>query len=361
VSIPTTGPLRVAVVGAGMMGADHVRRITSTISGAEVVVVVDPDGDRASAAAATAPGAVTAASFEEALDAVEIDAVIIATPGFLHEAVLLPALERGLAILCEKPLTTDEAASLRVLEAEQRLDRPHVQVGFMRRFDQGYLDLRALVESGEQGALLALHCAHRNATTPPNYSEEMLILDSVIHEIDVVPFLVGEPIVAVEVKKPRRNSLAPAGLPEPQIVILETTSGTMAIVEINVNVQFGYQVTTDAVFESGVASIGRETGPLLTTAGRTGQPVPPSFKERFAAAYDTQVQRWVDAARRGTIDGPSAWDGYLASVVATAGVEAQASGRRVEVEYAMAKPAFYERGAGASAGRASSSPSVVGA
>ncbi len=334
--------LRVAVVGAGMMGADHVARITSTISGAEVVAIVDPDTARATAAAATAPGAITAVDFEEALGTTEIDAVIVATPGFLHEAVLLPALDRGLAILCEKPLTTDEAASLRVLEAEQRLGRPHIQVGFMRRFDRGYQDLRALVASGEHGALLALHCAHRNATTPPSYSEEMLILDSVIHEIDVVPFVVGEPIVAVEVKKPRRNSLAPEGLPEPQIVILETVSGTMAIVEINVNVQFGYQVTTDAVFESGVASIGRESGIDVTTGGRTGRAVPPTFKERFGAAYDTQVQRWVDAARRGTIDGPSAWDGYLASVVATAGVAAQKTGRRVEVEYALAKPAFYD-------------------
>ena len=345
----TTPDLRVAVVGAGMMGADHVARITSTISGATVVAVVDPDTARADAAAATAPGAITAADFDEALAATEIDAVIIATPGFLHEAVLLPALDRGLAILCEKPLTTDEAASLRVLEAEQKLDRPHIQVGFMRRFDQGYRDLRALVASGEHGALLALHCAHRNATTPPSYSEEMLILDSVIHEIDAVPFIAGEPIVAVEVKKPRRNSLAPEGLREPQFVILETESGTMAIVEINVNIQFGYQVTTDAVFESGVASIGRESGLQLTTAARSGVAVPPTFKERFGAAYDTQVQRWVDAARRGTIDGPSAWDGYLASVVATAGVEAQKTGRRVEVDYAMAKPAFYDLDAGADA------------
>jgi len=338
----STPSLRVAVVGAGMMGADHVARITRRVSGAEVVAVVDPDTDRATAAAATAPGAITASDFDEALEATEIDAVIIATPGFLHEAVLMPALERRLAILCEKPLTTDEAASLRVLEAEQALDRPHIQVGFMRRFDQGYVDLRAMVESGRHGALLALHCAHRNATTPPNYSEEMLILDSVIHEIDVVPFVAGEPIAAVEVKKPRRNSLAPDGLPEPQIVILETVSGTMAIVEINVNIQFGYQVTTDAVFESGVASIGREQGLAITTAGSTGTSVPPSFKERFGAAYDTQVQRWVDAAHRGTIDGPSAWDGYLASVVATAGVEAQRSGERVEVRYALEKPAFYD-------------------
>lgn len=335
-------PLRVAVVGAGMMGADHVSRITQRISGAEVVAVVDPDGARASAAAATAPGAGTFASFEEALETTELDAVIIATPGFLHEPVILPALEAGLAILSEKPLSDTVESSLRIIEAEQRLDRPHIQVGFMRRFDRGYLELRELVKSGESGALLALHCAHRNPSTPPNYSESALITDSVIHEIDTVPFIVGEPIVSVEVKKPRRNSLAPGGLLDPQFVLLETVSGVLAIVEINVNVQFGYQVTTDAVFESGVASIGRAETISIARAGSIGQSVTPSFKERFGAAYDVEVQRWVDAAHRGEIDGPSAWDGYLASVVADAGVLAQQSGKKEPVVYALEKPAFYE-------------------
>ncbi|KQQ26690.1 Gfo/Idh/MocA family protein [Frondihabitans sp. Leaf304] len=335
-------PLRVAVVGAGAMGADHVRRITTRISGAEVTAVVDPDTGRATAAAELAPGSVTFASFEEALKAVELDAVIIATPGFLHEPVILPALDAGLAILSEKPLSDTVESSLRIVEAEQKLARPHIQVGFMRRFDAGYLQLRELVERGDNGALLALHCAHRNPSTPPNYSESALITDSVIHEIDIVPFLTGEPIVSVEVKKPRRNSLAPDGLVEPQFVLFETASGTLAIVEISVNIQFGYQVTTDAVFESGVASIGRAETIQIASAGQIGQSVTPSFKERFGLAYDTEIQRWVDAAHRGEIDGPSAWDGYLASVVADAGVLAQQSGKKEPVTCAIEKPAFYE-------------------
>ncbi|MEV7931660.1 Gfo/Idh/MocA family oxidoreductase [Curtobacterium sp. NPDC089185] len=353
----TTQNLRVAVVGAGMMGADHVRRITAKISNADVVAVVEPDEARARAAADLAPGAVTAASFDEALDATDIDAVIIATPGFLHEPILVTALERGLTVLCEKPLTTSAEDSLRIVELEQQhAARPVIQVGFMRRFDAGYQELRALRESGAHGALLALHHAHRNPTTPPNFSESMLIHDSVIHEIDIIPFLTGEPIVAVEVKKPRRNSLAPADLPEPQFVLFTTESGTMAIVEINVNAQFGYQVTTDAVFESGVAYIGRDTSATVVAAGATGQGVTPSFKERFGAAYDEEVQRWVDAARTGGIDGPSAWDGYTASVVAEVAVRAQQSGVLESVEYAVAKPAFYE-----TAGETASAPAATGA
>lgn len=341
----TTDNLRVAVVGAGAMGSDHIRRITSTIAGADVVAIVDPDTARATAAAEKAPGAITAASFEDALERTPIDAVIVATPGFLHEPVLVPAIERGLAVLCEKPLTTSAEDSLRIVELEQsKSDRPKIQVGFMRRFDKGYQELRALRESGANGALLALHHAHRNPTTPPNFSESMLIHDSVIHEIDIIPFITGEAITSVEVKKPRKNSLAPADLPEPQFVLFTTESGTMAIVEINVNAQFGYQVTTDAVFESGVAYIGRETSLNLVSQGVSGQGVTPSFVERFGAAYDEEVQRWVDAAKQGGIDGPSAWDGYTASVVAEVAVRAQQSGALEQVTYATDKPAFYDTG-----------------
>lgn len=332
--------LRVAVVGAGMMGGDHIVRIEQRISGATVAAIVEPDEARARSAAANAPSASIRSDIRDALDHDAVDAVLIATPGPFHEPVLRPSLEAGVAIFCEKPLTPDSASALGILEAEQHLDRPRIQVGFMRRFDAEYAALRELIASGEAGALLLLHCAHRNPSTPPTYTETMLITDSVVHEFDAVPWLAGEPIVSVEVRKPRRNSLAPAGLDEPQLVIMELASGALAIVEINVNIQLGYQVTTQAVFERGVAEIGRTGGLVRWQDGRWGGTEHMTFKTRFGAAFDTQIQRWVDAVKRGTIDGPNAWDGYLAAAACEAGVQAQQSGRRVEVA-TVARPAFY--------------------
>jgi len=337
----STNNLRVAVVGAGMMGADHIARFSSTINGADVVAVVEPDAARAAAAVSGLPGATTRSRIEDALAHDELDAVLIATPGPFHEAVLLPALEAGVNILCEKPLTPDSESSLRILEAEQKLARPHIQLGFMRRFDAEYIALRELIASGDAGGLMMLHCAHRNPATGEGYTDPMLITDSVVHEIDTIPWLVGEPIASVEVRKGRRNSLAPAWLHDPQLVLFEMETGVLADVEINVNVQFGYQVTTEAVFERGIAEIGKTAGLIRWQDARWGGTEHVTFKTRFAAAYDAQVQRWVDAARAGTIDGPSAWDGYLAASVSEAAVEAQSTGQRVDVNYATAKPAFY--------------------
>jgi myo-inositol 2-dehydrogenase / D-chiro-inositol 1-dehydrogenase len=332
--------LRIAVVGAGMMGGDHVARITHRISGARVAAIVEPDATRANAAAANAPGAVVRTDIRQALEQDDLDAVLIATPGVLHEPVLLPSIEAGVAIFCEKPLTPDSESALRVLEAEQKLDRPHIQVGFMRRFDTEYVALRQLIASGESGALMLMHCAHRNPSAPPGFTDAMLITDSVVHELDVVPWLAGERIVAVETRKPRRNSLAPAGLHDPQLVLIELASGVIATVEINVSAQFGYQVVTQAVFEHGVAEIGRTAGLEVWRDGRWGGAEHMSFKTRFGAAFDAQIQRWVDAVHRGTIDGASAWDGYLAAAACEAGVTAQKTGRRVEVT-TVEKPGFY--------------------
>ena len=332
--------LRIAVVGAGMMGADHVVRITERTVGARVSAIVEPDAGRAAAALVHAPGAQHFSSIEEAIASGLVDAVLIATPGQFHEPVLLPALAAGLPILCEKPLTPDPESALRVLAAEQAAGRKLIQVGFMRRFDREYMELREIIASGELGALLALRCAHRNPDVPDSYTNPMLINDSVVHEIDVVRYLTDEPIVSVEVKRPRRNSLSPAHLDEPILVLLQTGTGVLADVEMNVSVQFGYQVKTEAVFERGVVEIGRTAGPTTWRDGRYGGTEHTSFKTRFADAYDRQIQRWVIAVARGDIDGPSAWDGYLVAAACEAGVAALDSDHAVDVVYAE-RPAFY--------------------
>ncbi|GAA2042703.1 Gfo/Idh/MocA family oxidoreductase [Agromyces tropicus] len=331
--------LRIGVVGAGLMGADHVARITHRISGAVVSAVVEPDAARAEAATAAAPGSRAFADIEDAIDASAVDAVLIATPGRFHEPVLMPALAAGLPILCEKPLTPDSQSARRVLEAEQELDRPHIQVGFMRRFDTEYQELKRLIDSGEAGELLMLRCVHRNPSVPATYTQQMLIDDSVVHEFDVVPWLAGSDIRSIEVKHPRRNPRSPEHLDEPILVLMELASGVFVDVEMNVSVGFGYQVTTEAVFESSIARIGQPSGLQTWRAGTFSIAENRSFTTRFAAAYDAQIQRWVDAVAHGTIDGPNAWDGYRVAVACEAGVEALAGGV-IPVELPD-RPSFY--------------------
>ena len=332
--------LRVAVVGAGLMGTDHVERIAYRTVCAEVSAVVDIDAERASAAARFAEGAQVFTSVDQLLEAQVADAVVLATPGFLHEEALLKILEARLPVMCEKPLTPDAESALRVLEAEKAAGKKLIHVGFMRRFDAGYRRLKSIIDSGEYGQLLMLHHQHRNAAAPESFTDEMLIHDSVVHEFDAVRFFSGEEIVNVQVRSGRRSSLATKLVRDPQHVTVQTASGLLADVEIFVNAQLGYQVHTQASFEKGVVKIGDSGGYEITAEQSTGRRIDQTFHTRFVDAYDQEIQKWVDDLHAGRVTGPDAWDGYAAAAVCAAGVKAQEEGGIVEVELAE-RPSFY--------------------
>ncbi|MEV7735948.1 Gfo/Idh/MocA family oxidoreductase [Streptomyces sp. NPDC088921] len=332
--------LGVAVIGTGKMGADHVRRLHEVVSGARVSAVVDVDAERAKQIAARVDGCTAYTDPASAMAAADVDAVLIASPGPAHEAALLQAFEHDLPVLCEKPLTPDAASALRVVEAEQRLGRRRAQVGFMRRWDAEYMKLKSLLETGQLGRPLMLHNRHRNAASPPFFTSSMLISDSVAHETDVTRWLLGREITAVTVLRPTPSVNAPDDLQDPQFVVFETDGGALADVEIFVNCGFGYQVQAEAVCERGTARIGDGHAMVTNMAGRWGGTIAQDFVERFADAYDREVQAWVDATRRGEVTGPSVWDGYAAAAVCEAGVRSLTEGGRMTVEL-VERPALY--------------------
>lgn len=332
--------LGVAVLGAGHMGADHIRRLDRVVSGARVAAVADPDADRARRAVSGIDGVTVHTEVEAALDAPGVRAVLIASPGPAHEEALLGAFARGLPVLCEKPMVPDPAGALRVVEAEARLGRRLAQIGFMRRYDSEYRQLKSLLEEGRLGRPLMLHCVHRNVSSPPGFTSAMLVDSSVSHEIDAARWLLGQELTAVTVVRPRPSALAPEGLLDPQFVLFETDGGALVDVEVFVNCGFGYQVRCEAVCEAGSVRIGEEQAVQVTAEAADRRVVPQDYLVRFADAYDREVRDWVDAARSGRVTGPSAWDGYAASVVAEAGVRALETGGRVAVDLPR-RPGLY--------------------
>ncbi|WP_406444813.1 Gfo/Idh/MocA family oxidoreductase [Streptomyces sp. NBC_00631] len=332
--------LGVAVLGVGHMGADHIRRLDQVVSGARVAAVADPDLDRAKEAVGGLDGVTVHADPLAALAAPGVDAVLIASPGPAHEEPLLASFERGLPVLCEKPMVPDSTGALRVVEAEAGHGRRLAQIGFMRRYDAEYQRLKSLLDGGGLGRPLMLHCTHRNVSSPPGFTSAMLINSSVSHEIDAARWLLGQELTAVTVLRPRPSSGAPEGLLDPQLVLFETEGGAVVDVEVFVNCGFGYQVRCEAVCEKGSARIGEDHTMLVTAAGGAREEVAQDYLVRFADAYDREVQAWVDATRRGRVTGPSAWDGYASSVVAETGVRALETGGRTAVDLAP-RPDLY--------------------
>ena len=317
--------LRVGVIGTGAMGAAHVRTLQAEIGDATVVAVSDADPDRAKA---VADGACVFPAGEDLIDSSTVDAVVIAAPDEAHEPLVLACLDAGKPVLCEKPLAATVEGCQRIVEREVALGRRLVQVGYMRRFDPAYVELKQTLRDGRVGAPLMLHCAHRNAAAPPWFSPGMPILNSAVHEFDVIRWLLSDDIARVSVFTPRSSSLAEAGLSDPRLLVVETTSGVLADIEIFVNAQYGYDVRCELVGET-------------STACLPPAPVVPDFRERFADAYRLQLQAWVTAARSGSACGASAWDGYAAGVAAQTCLQAAEERRTVAVTLPT-RPALYE-------------------
>jgi myo-inositol 2-dehydrogenase/D-chiro-inositol 1-dehydrogenase len=323
--------LRIAVLGVGMMGAFHADALSKRIRAAQVTVVNDFFPEKA-AEVAVEIGARVVDDPIEAINDPEVEAVLIASPGAAHEKQVNACLDRGIPVLCEKPLTTDIASAYAIVQKEKALGKQLIQVGFMRRFDPEYAALRKLIADGRLGNPLLVHCTHRNPAVGDHFTSEFMIRDSVVHEVDVARFLLDEELVSVQVIRGVATGSAPAGTSDPMIVIFETESGRLVLDEIFVRTGVAYEVRTEVVGEKGSALIGLDQNlQLKSTDGRWGGQITPGIVERFGQAYDTELQRWVDAAKAGTIDGANAWDGYAAVAVCEAGVQALRTGRKALV------------------------------
>jgi len=330
----------VGVIGVGMIGADHVRRIGRVLSGGRVVAVSDVDPVRAAQVARAAGGARVHGTGQDLVADAAVDAVLVSSWGPTHAEYVLACLAASKPVFCEKPLATTQQDCLQVLAAETAAGRRLVQVGFMRRYDAAYRALKAVVDHGSIGPPLLLHSVHRNASVPAHYTSDMSITDTAVHDIDISRWLLGEEVVAAQVLRPRRSGRAPAGLSDPLLVLLETGSGVLVDVEVSVSIGYGYDIRGEVVGETGTAAIGDGGGVVVSSAGQRSSRVPPDWRERFAGAYDLELQDWLDAAAAGTCTGPSSWDGYAAAAVADACMAALASGERTAVSL-VRRPGIY--------------------
>jgi myo-inositol 2-dehydrogenase / D-chiro-inositol 1-dehydrogenase len=322
--------LNIGVIGTGDIGSDHVRRLSAQIAGARVQAVFDVDADRAAALAAEV-GAVAHKSAQDLIDDGEVEAVLIAAPSPVHAELTVACIEARKPVLCEKPLAPTSEECVQVMDAESAAGARLVQVGFMRRYDEGYQRVKRAIDDGSLGAVLLAHCVHRNARSPAFFRSEMLLTDSVIHEIDAARWLLSDELVAARVVVGRNSPLAPDSLLDPQLVLLEAVSGAVVEVEIFVNCQYGYEVRCEVVGSAGTASLDLPSTGAFTTAGNRSQPVPLNWKGRFGQAYRDELQEWVNGVRKGTVPGPSAFDGYAATAVAEACVTSLQTGDRTLV------------------------------
>jgi myo-inositol 2-dehydrogenase/D-chiro-inositol 1-dehydrogenase len=331
--------IKVGVIGTGTIGSDHVTRLATQIVGSQVSAVFDVATERALLIAGGV-GATAHRGWQELVADPDVEAVLIASPGDLHAEQVLACLAAGKPVLCEKPLATTTRDAVRVLDAEVAAGRRLVQVGFMRRYDLGYAAVKRAMTDGTIGEPLLAHAVHRNPTVPDGFVGEMSLTDSVVHEFDVFRWLFDAEIMAVTVIPVRQSPLAAPHLRDPQIVVIELTGGEVVTIESFVNCQYGYDVRCEIVGSLGTVSLDNPRTTIVIGRARRSESVPADWRVRFGTAYLAELQSWVTGLASGQVGGPSAWDGYAATAVASAAVDSFAKGARVDVMLGE-RPALY--------------------
>jgi len=319
----------VGVIGTGVMGSEHARLLRCEAPGARLAGVFDADAARAQAAAA---GAAVFSDPRSLIASDSIEAVIIASPDATHAELTLACLEAGKPVLCEKPLASSAAEALRVVQAEVALKRRLIQVGYMRRFDPGYQEIKRIKDEGGVGAVALLHNVHRNARAPEWFTGPMAVTNSFVHEIDISRWLTGSEMVSAHV------DAGPGG--DPLMITMRTDRDEIVSTEVYMNANYGYHVHAELVGREGTIALAPSSLTLRNKDRAGGLSYPDNWVPRFADAYRRQLADWIGAVRTGTPVGASAWDGHVASAIAEQIAAALAEGRAATLNYAPRPPLY---------------------
>lgn len=330
--------MRVAVIGAGSMGGMHAL-LLGAMEDVDEVLLVDADTERAATVAAAARG--HAVMLDAALAAA--DAVIVATPAAAHAEVVEAAMAGGLPVLCEKPLTADLASSVELTRRVER-DGAHVEMGFQRRHDAGFVAGRQAVADGTAGRIHLLRMtafdprvADQAASSWPEDEIAPLFLHSSIHDFDLARWLTGEEIVEVSADGSRRNDPRPAdprGI-ETAVVSMRLAGGGLAVLEASWLHPYGYDIRAELLAENAHLTMGlseRTPAEHLDWAGVEGAPAWTGYLERFEPAYREELISFLAACRGERPPASSARDGLEAMRIAVAATRAYSERRSVRLD-----------------------------
>ena len=324
---PMNRKINVGLIGVGRMGLVYAEDLAYRVPQANLVAASDVNPE--SEAKAKALGvAKWYPNYQDLIDDQDVDAVVIITPTSTHGDIVIAAAKAGKAIFCEKPLSISlEAAK----EIERVVNETGVffHMGFMRRFDPGYVAAKKKIEEGAIGTPIFFKGSSRDPFRPsleyldPQHSGGIMI-DMGIHDIDLARWLMGEVATVYSVggvlAYPEVNDV---GDIDNAVMTLTFESGALGVIDLSRSGVYGYDIRAEILGTTGTLKVGylRET-PLmiLNKAGVTHDTVP-YFMERFERAYVAQLQDFIERLQQGKEPSITCADGVADLQVALAATQ----------------------------------------
>lgn len=319
--------ITVTVIGGGFMGKNHARAVADHPLLA-LDSIVDVDADRASKIAETFDANTSLTDYEEALD--RVDAAIIATPESAHAEQANAALDRGIHLLLEKPIT-ESLTEARAL-ADRTADADVVTgVSFVLRYDPGYAHAHQAVIDGDIGDLVAAR-VKRGITVEESRrigtrGHPLYYMN--VHDIDALLWCVNSPVEEVRAVE-RRGELSEVDVPDATQALLTFADGTIATIEgygiLPNNTPGGIEASFELVGTQGTALV-ETPGNVFSITTDDGYDRPdvrhwPVINKEMDGAVANQINRFVKSINGSHHMLASVRDGYRAQRIATAIEEA---------------------------------------
>lgn len=329
--------IRVAVLGAGRIGRIHAGNVVISPK-ATLVGVADYVADAAEQLAQAL--GTEARSAEALLGDSSIDAVLICSPTDTHADYIEAATAAGKAVFCEKPVDLSSERIRVCLGKVAQAGKP-LMIGFNRRFDPNFAEVKRRIAAGEVGAVELVTILSRDPSPPPaSYVARSggLFRDMMIHDLDMARFLLGEDPVEVHAigSSLVDPEIGKAGDVDTAAVLLKTASGKICQISNSRRATYGYDQRIEVHGAKGMVraqNIPVTSVEIADGSGFRTDPAQPFFLERYAAAYRDELDHFLTSVVAGVAPSPSGLDGLKAQVLADAATEAAFSGKPVRPVY----------------------------
>lgn len=329
--------IRVGLFGTGRIGQVHAMSL-ATLDEATLSWVCDPFIEGAKQTAAEFGGRVTDDP-DELFASGEIDAVIVASPTATHLDLVERAIDAKVPVLCEKPIDLD-ISRVDAFRSEAAASDVPVVLGFNKRFDRHFVELKRRVAAEEIGALEHLLITSRDPGEPPaSYLPQSggIFRDMTIHDLDMARYFIPD---IVEVSAHGANvfsdAIRLAGDFDSTVVTLRGSKDELVTIMNSRHSAYGYDQRIEAFGSTGLLQVGNKNDSLVRHWGSRSVESMGRFQdfflERYAEAYRLEVAEFLRAVRGLPSRSPGFEDGRAALILADAAEKSARTGASVAVD-----------------------------
>jgi predicted dehydrogenase len=288
---------KLAFAGVGWIGRSRMQAAVET-GLADIVLITDPSYDCIREATKIAPGSKAVLSFEETINDLGVEGIVIATPSALHRDQSVQAFKAGKAVFCQKPLGRNAEEVRDVVEAASKANKL-LSADFSYRYTAAFKKIHPIIQSGELGKIFAVDLKFHNAYGPDKpwfydlkQSGGGCVLDLGIHLIDLMLYALDFP----QVEKLKSSLYAKGVSAKGKDVVEDYANVTMELeddVTAQLNCSWNLQAGQEAVIEA--SFYGTKGGVALKNVG--------------GSFYDFVALRYWGTKSETLVQPPDAWGG----------------------------------------------------